>query len=367
MPIIKVALLFGGESAEHNVSIISARNIYAALDRKRYQVVPVGITKGGRWFLQENEIDFPLVISETGPQVMFVPGGRGQIVLQSKTPRLIALEEVDVVFPVLHGPRGEDGTVQGLLSLAGVPFVGSNVLASAAAMDKDATKRLLRDAGLPVPRFFSFFSRQRPSFSEAQQAVGSSVVFVKPARLGSSIGIRKASSDVEFNEAVEIASHYDSKILVEEFVDGVELECAVLEDPKEEAKVIASIPGEIVPAASRHEFYSYQAKYVDEDGALLRIPAAIEQSTIEKIQNFSTRAFHILGCEGMARVDFFLKRNGDLLINEVNTIPGFTNISMFPKMLSASEINYQTVVDILIQHAFARAEREQLVRGFTPE
>jgi D-alanine-D-alanine ligase len=258
---------------------------------------------------------------------------------------------VDVVFPVLHGPFGEDGTVQGVAEIAGVPYVGSGVLGSAAAMDKDVAKRLMRDAGLPIARFLSFVRGDKPAFEAVVAELGRPV-FVKPARLGSSVGVSKAGTAQEFAEAIAEAFQHDRKILVEEFVRGREIECGVLED--EDGSLTASPPGEIVPS-NRHGFYTYEAKYLDDEGAAIKVPADLPHEASDKVRRLSIEAFRALGCESMARIDFFLREDGGLIVNEVNTLPGFTNISMYPKVMEALGISYSELVDRLIRHALARA------------
>jgi D-alanine-D-alanine ligase len=351
---LRVALLFGGRSAEHDVSVLSARNVFRALDPTRYETVPIGITRSGTWLLCAAEDGaFPAAVPEKGPRVALLPGGSGRLAVMPEEERAapdLSLA-VDVVFPVLHGPFGEDGTVQGAAELAGVAYVGSGVLGSAAAMDKDIAKRLMRDRGLPGARFVSFSLGDEPSFEAVVKQLGRPV-FVKPARLGSSVGISKAATPEEFGEAVAEAFRHDNKILVEEFVHGREIECGVLE--AEDGTLMASLPGEIVPS-NRHSFYTYEAKYLDEQGALVKVPADLPPEITEKVRSLSIEAFRALGCEGLARVDFFVREDGRVLLNEVNTLPGFTNISMYPKAMEASGVSYSELVDRLIRHALRRA------------
>jgi len=351
---LRVALLFGGRSAEHDVSVISAGNVFRALDPARYDTVPIGITRSGVWLLSSlNDGAFPAAVPKSGPRVALVPGGAGQLAILSETDAATpdVSRSVDVVFPVLHGPFGEDGTVQGAAEIAGVPYVGSGVLGSAAAMDKDVAKRLMRDSGLPIARFLSFAQGDAPSFDAVAAELGRPV-FVKPARLGSSVGISKAGTREEFAKAIAEAFRHDRKILVEEYVRGREIECGVLEG--EDGSLIASLPGEIVPS-NRHGFYTYEAKYLDEQGAAIKVPADLAPEVSDKVRKLSIEAFRALGCEGLARVDFFLREDGSLVINEVNTLPGFTNISMYPKVMEALGISYAELVDRLIRHALARA------------
>jgi D-alanine-D-alanine ligase len=351
---LRVALLFGGRSAEHDVSVLSAGNVFRALDPARYEIVPIAITRTGAWLLSSLQGNaFPAAVPETGPRVALIPGGSGRLLIvpeEEGRPADLSLA-VDVIFPMLHGPFGEDGTVQGAAELAGVAYVGSGVLGSAAAMDKDVAKRLMRDSGLPVAGFLSFSLGDAPTFEAVAAELGRPV-FVKPARLGSSVGVSKAATQEEFTDAIAEAFKHDRKILVEEYVRGREVECGVLEG--EDGSLMVSQPGEIVPT-SRHSFYSYEAKYLDEHGAEIKVPADLSDGVREEVRKLSARAFQALGCEGMARIDFFLREDGKLLINEVNTLPGFTKISMYPKMLEASGVTYPELVDRLIQCARARA------------
>ncbi|HEV3186372.1 MAG TPA: D-alanine--D-alanine ligase family protein [Xanthobacteraceae bacterium] len=351
---LRVALLFGGRSAEHDVSLMSAANVFRALDQARYEVVPIAVARGGAWMLCPL-IDgcFPAEVPADGPLVTLLPGGGGRLVVASSDPAVAAPAPVDVIFPVLHGPFGEDGSVQGLAELSGVPFVGASVFASAAAMDKDAAKRLLRDAGLPIARFRALAPGDTPTFAELVAELGRPL-FVKPARLGSSVGVGKADSAEEFDAALREAFRHDRKVLVEECMRGREVECGVLEDA--DGTLTTSLPGEIVPT-NRYAFYTYEAKYLDEHGAVLKVPADLPKAVVSKVQDLSLRAFRALGCEAMARVDFFLLPDMRVVVNEVNTIPGFTNISMYPLAFKASGVPYPELVDRLIQHALARAGR----------
>ncbi len=357
---LRVAVLFGGKSAEHEISLISARNIVEAMDQKKYDVVSIGIAKDGRWFFDEGA---RLLTERTTPQVKLQRESDSTAVMPGATrnplvrlsPRR-ALGSVDVVFPVLHGPFGEDGTVQGLLKMANVPFVGAGVLGSAIGMDKDVMKRLLRDAGVAVAKFLVFdrSSMNKISFAEIRRTLALPF-FVKPANLGSSVGISKVSSREQFGGAIKEAFRFDTKILIEEYIRGREIECSVLgnENP------IASLPGEII---TRHDFYSYNAKYIDEKGAQLIIPAKLPRKLIQKIQETAIESFKVLCCEGMARVDFFLREEREIVVNEINTIPGFTKISMYPKLWEASGIAYSDLIDRLIQLALERFRREQTLR-----
>ncbi|PSJ62326.1 D-alanine--D-alanine ligase family protein [Pseudaminobacter soli (ex Li et al. 2025)] len=351
----RVAVLFGGRSAEHEVSILSASNVVKAIDPARYEVVPIGIGRDGRWFLTSLGADGALPkVPETGTEASLLPGGQGRLVAVPDNGAPYELPKIDVLFPVLHGPFGEDGTVQGLAEVANVPYVGCGVLGSANAMDKDAAKRLMRDAGLPVARAVTVHAGERPSFEAVKAELGLPV-FVKPARQGSSVGVSKVETEAQFGAALGEAFRHDRKVLVEEFVAGREVEFAVLEQA--DGTYIVSVPGEIVPAAS-HGFYTYEAKYVDAAGAALRIPAELPEAEMKALQDIARKAFLALGCEGMARVDFFVRADGSALVNELNTIPGFTNISMYPKTLAASGIAYPDLVGRLIEHAVARWQRQ---------
>ncbi|OGZ98277.1 MAG: D-alanine--D-alanine ligase A [Candidatus Sungbacteria bacterium RIFCSPHIGHO2_02_FULL_47_11] len=360
---IRVGILFGGKSAEHEVSLQSAKNIVEALDKKKYEPILIGIDKKGRWhqastaqFLLHSENPKLIKLNQRGESTAIVPTNtRGQLINLS---RRETARSLDIVFPILHGPFGEDGTVQGLLKLMNIPFVGAGVLGSAVGMDKDVMKRLLRDAGIPTAKFLVRSKvnqkRLKPNFKQIKNSFGVPF-FVKPANLGSSVGIHKVKSEKEFLPALEDAFGYDLKVLIEEYIPGREIECAVLgnENP------IASVPGEIIP---QHEFYSYEAKYIDENGALFEIPAKLPRVAVKKIQDMALRAFKALCCEGMARVDFFLKKDGTVILNEINTIPGFTKISMYPKLWEASGISYSKLIDSLIKLALERFEKEQRLK-----
>src|SRR6266850_228182 len=355
---LRVAILFGGKSAEHEISVISARNIVEAMDKRKYEIVSIGIDKQGCWFFDEGA---RLLHSRNRAQVEFQRRRNSTAVLPgaTQTPMLTprrALGEVDVVFPVLHGPFGEDGTVQGLLKLANVPFVGAGVLGSAVGMDKDVMKRLLRDAKIPIADFLMFERPEQPaiSFAKVKKNLGLPL-FVKPANLGSSVGISKVSKKDQFAAAVRTAFRYDNKIIIEEAIRGREIECSVLGNEKP----IASLPGEIVV---QHDFYSYDAKYLDDHGARLEIPARLPKKVVKEIQRTAVRAYRALCCEGMARVDFFLRPDGKVLVNEINTIPGFTKISMYPKMWEATGLSYSRLIDRLIGLALERARREKRLR-----
>jgi len=349
---MRVCVLCGGKSEEHEVSLQSARNIINALDRARYEVMVIGIDKQGRWALYDPS-DFLLhpgdpkriSLGKAMDEVTIVPGDPRDPIL---TKGGDSLGRIDVVFPVLHGPYGEDGTVQGLLELAGIPFVGAGVLGSSVGMDKDVMKRLLRDADIPIGMFIVHCAWERDEIRPDEIVAKLGLpLFVKPARYGSSIGISKVVDVGDLQRAIDTAFEFDEKIVIEEYIEGREIECSVLgnNDP------VASLPGEIVP---RRDFYSYEAKYIDEDGALLKAPANLDPRLVEKVKELAIRSYRVLCCEGMARVDMFLKKNNEILVNEINTIPGFTRISMYPRLWEESGIPYGELMDRLIELALER-------------
>ncbi|MGQ9616811.1 MAG: D-alanine--D-alanine ligase family protein [Spirochaetota bacterium] len=372
---IRIALLCGGRSVEHEISLLSARNISASLDREKYDVHLIYIDRDGGWNLIEDVATFfsrdPLSgislkgektgsgrstgSSISGVGVFLLRTNRGVWIVRSDDFRRVC--RVDLIFPALHGPFGEDGTIQGLVKIYGLPFVGAGVTGSAICMDKDVSKRLFRGAGIPTPGFLTFERHQKSLINfDAVNAELGLPLFIKPACLGSSVGIRKVRDRGEFERAVDYAFLFDLKIILEEYIEGREIECSVLgnrENP------LASIPGEVKPS---HEFYSYDAKYLDEKGAELIVPAKLEPSITKRVQELAVKAFLALCCEGMARVDFFLRNNGDVLVNEVNTIPGFTNISMYPRLWEASGIPQNVLLDRLVELALERFRKEMELR-----
>jgi len=358
---IKVAIVFGGRSAEHEVSLQSALNVIGCLDRDRYEAVLIGIDKEGRWFLNENSIrllhagDPKLIrLSESNREIALTPNGAGSSLISLSSHENIG--NVDVIFPVLHGPYGEDGSIQGLARLANLPCVGAGILGSSVGMDKDVMKRLLRDAGIPIGRFVTITAPERHNYSydNLQKELGSTL-FVKPANLGSSVGISKVRNNDEFEKALDLAFDYDLKVVVEEEIKGREIECAVLgnEAPR------ASLPGEVIPHA---DFYSYEAKYIDDDGAGLEIPARISPALVKEVQEIAVKTFTTLECQGMARVDVFLTPDDRILVNEINTLPGFTSISMYPKLWKLSGISNSELVDRLIQLALDDYEKRSRLK-----
>lgn len=356
---INVGILFGGKSAEHEVSLQSAKNVIDAIDKEKYHPILIGIDKSGRWLLNDctNFLlnpDNPKLIklNQSSDHIALIPQNEGKI---SNLTRTESNEAVDVIFPILHGPFGEDGTVQGLLKLANIPFVGASVLGSAIGMDKDVMKRLLRDAKLPIGDFITIkIEDDLPAFETISDRLGVPF-FVKPANLGSSVGISKVFDKAGYKSAIREAFEYDNKILIEEHIEGREIECSVLGNNEP----IASVPGEVIPI---HEFYSYEAKYIDEKGATLEIPAQLSAEVTKRIQEIAITTFKILSCEGLGRVDFFLRNDDEIIINEINTIPGFTTISMYPRLWEASGISYSDLIDRLIQLAFERFEKEQRLK-----
>lgn len=358
---IRVGVIFGGRSGEHDVSLRSAQAVMRAIDPERFEVVPIGITREGRWLIGGDPLRalaararLPLELpagDPSGAGTSDVPATLSSHALAPAEPAWTRF--VDVVFPVLHGPNGEDGTVQGLLELADIPYVGCGVLASAVAMDKPTAKRLFAQAGLPLAKWLAVTRRE---WERDAAAIASRVAtelgypcFVKPANLGSSVGVRKVRRPEELADAVAEASRFDRKIVIEEAVDARELEVSVLgnDDP------IASVVGEIVPS---REFYDFEAKYVDDRSQLL-IPAPIDPEQAETARRMAVTAFKAIDGAGMARVDFFLERaTGRILINEVNTIPGFTAISMYPKLWEASGLSFRDLVTRLIELALERYE-----------
>ena len=356
----RVVILFGGKSVEHEVSIISATSIYRALDKTKFDVTLIGIDKRGKWLLPDESKQLagssnPKLVSlnKTGEQVSLLP-------YDSENKNLISLKlnstlnnQVDIIIPVLHGPNGEDGTIQGLLELSNVPFVGSGVLGSALCMDKDMAKRIMRDAGIPIVPYLcykrnEFKINSNKMIDEAEKKFGYPY-FEKPANLGSSVGVEKIKNRDEALIKLKKSFQFDTKILIEKAIDAREIECAILgnNDPA------ASIVGEIIPQG---EFYNYEAKYIDENGAELLIPAPnITSDQLKKFQNYATLAFKSLECFGLARVDFFLdKISGEIFLNEVNTFPGFTPISMYPKLWEASGVTNSELLNKLIELAIEK-------------
>jgi D-alanine-D-alanine ligase len=348
----RIAVLFGGRSAEHDVSVLSATNVMRALEPAKYDAVPVFITREGQWLLSSFE-DGALAKPSSGTEVCLVPGGQGRMMAIPAEGAPYELPRIKILFPVLHGLHGEDGAVQGLAEVARVPLAGCGILGSATALDKDIAKRLLNEAGLPTARSVTIHHAAAPAFAGLQGALGLPL-FIKPARQGSSVGVSKVSTEAEYETALAAGFRHDRKLLAEEFIRGREIECSVLEDP--EGGLFVSRPGEIVPAES-HGFYSYDAKYIDEKGAALQVPAELPEEVEASIRAMAARAFRAVGCDSMARVDFFVTPDMRFLVNELNTIPGFTDISMYSKAMAASGVSYSEIIDRLVAHGLARAGR----------
>ncbi|MFA5777585.1 MAG: D-alanine--D-alanine ligase [Parcubacteria group bacterium] len=344
-----IAIIFGGKSAEHDVSIQSAHSVLKVIDKLKYNVILVGIDKKGRWFhvdekyfLSGNQPFFSDKFVKNNPVVPCAKNGGF----------FIENKKVDAVFPLVHGTFGEDGALQGFFKIFNVPFVGADITGSSIGMDKDVTKRLLREAKITVADYIVYKKHQKNeiSFEKIKKKLGLPF-FVKPASLGSSVGIKKVKNKSEFEVAIKDSFSYGSKIIIEEFIEGRELECSVLGN----GKPIASIPGEII---LHREFYSYEAKYLDENAATLSIPAKISKSMTKKIQSMALKVFETLCCEGMGRVDFFITKNNQIFVNEINTVPGFTSISMYPKLWEYSGIPYPALIDKLIELAIDRHNTE---------
>ncbi len=364
---INVCLVFGGRSGEHEVSLQSAKSIYEALNKNKYKVYLIGIDKQGNWLLGDPanyllNAQNPKLISLNKKNYSSVAA-----VNKAEKSEIISLKngqemgKIDVFFPVIHGTYGEDGSLQGMFEMLDAAYVGAGVTGSALGMDKDVQKRLLKEAGINVADFLTI-KKNHLNKNTIKKIVEKFTlpVFVKPANLGSSVGISKAHNEEELINSINDAFKYDTKILIEEYIKGREIECSVLGNDHP----IASVPGEIIP---HHEFYSYEAKYIDENGAGLKIPADLPKEITKKVQETAVKTFLTLECAGFARVDFFLKPNSKLYINEINTIPGFTKISMFPKLFGATGISYSELLDRLINLALEKKkEKDALARSYTP-
>lgn len=358
---LRVGIIFGGRSAEHEVSLQSARNIVDALDRERFEPVLIGIDKNGHWhlndtsnFLINQENPALIALNQSNRELAVVPGKASQQLLETSNQELLG--HVDVIFPIVHGTLGEDGCLQGLLRMADLPFVGSDVLGSAVCMDKDISKRLLRDAGLAVTPFITLnrATAACTDFAQAQSKLGLPM-FVKPANQGSSVGVSKVTSEAQYHAAIELALGFDEKVLVESAVSGREIECAVLGNDQP----IASGCGEIVVGSG---FYSYDSKYIDDQAAQVVVPADLSEEVSERIRALAVEAFQVLGCSGLARVDVFLTQGGEVLINEINSLPGFTRISMYPKLWQAAGMTYSELVSRLIELALERHAARQALK-----
>ncbi|MFH1727843.1 MAG: D-alanine--D-alanine ligase family protein [Pseudomonadota bacterium] len=365
---INVVIFFGGRSCEHEVSLQSVQSVYKYLDTNKFDPILVGIDKEGNWYYYENlkkaliNPGNPKTIGlkiEKQKRVIYDPKIKKLLFAEDKDKKIKYLNKViDIVFPVLHGPYGEDGTIQGYMELFDVPIVGASLLGSAVAMDKDVAKRLLRQAGLQIPDFIVLNNKQwkdkKIDYKFVSKKLGK-VFFVKPCNLGSSVGISKIDSEIKFKKYTNFAFKFDDKIIFEKAIFAREIECSVLgnEDP------VCSLPGEIIPS---HDFYSYDAKYIDEQGALLVVPVKLNSKIINKIQKLAIKAYETCAVSGMARVDFFLeKKTNKIYLNELNTIPGFTNISMYPKLWEASGLSYSKLLTKLIDLAIAKQKRRDVL------
>ncbi len=357
---INVCILYGGKSAEHEVSLLSATNVVRSLDKEKYNIILTGIDKDGKWYLKStpDELTHPDQLSLedlTGAsEVTLLPERKYLMKVHSPEEKI----NIDVVLPIMHGPHGEDGSMQGYLEIIDLPYVGCNVLGAAIGMDKDVMKRLLRDAGLPIGKFEVIHKHDQntTTYKDMVSSLGEPM-FIKPANLGSSVGVSKVTNAQEFEDALEKAFEFDTKAICEEFILGREVECAVLGNNNPQASTI----GEIITNPG-HDFYSYEAKYMDETGALLVIPAEVEPEKMVELQGLAIEVFKCLELRGLARVDFFLTAEGRILINEPNTLPGFTNISMYPRLWQASGKSYTQLLDELIALAIEDHYSKQQIK-----
>ena len=351
---LSVAILYGGRSVEHGVSVNSAKNIFQHIDRSRFDPLPVGINNTGQWFLTQ-EVNKDIEIGKALGLILD-PHSPGFLLLSSGD-RIKA----DIIFPVLHGTDGEDGSIQGLIKAMDIPMVGTGVLGSAVTMNKIISKRLLKAAGVPVSRFiaYHFDDKENISWGYVKKELGSPVM-VKSASLGSSVGVTKAKDEASFKNAIEEAFRYDNQLIIEEFIKGREIECAVLGNNPP----AASYPGEI-EISDKYEFYTFDAKYVDGEAVSIHVPAKLDSKTAEKIREISVKTFQVLHGEDFARVDLFLTEDGNVYVNEINTIPGFTNSSMYPMMWKERGMNFTDLISRLITLAMERhALNKRIQRGF---
>lgn len=348
---LNVALLFGGRSAEHDLTMMAARSVYEALDRKRYNPILVGVTRDGKWWLHENTPRFPLDVESSEAQIALLPGGGGKALIHrcNEADRNRTCH-IDVVLLSVA-----DGILQGTLETAQVPFVGSRLPASAICMDKQVTKRILRDAGLPIARFLALTTRQEAKFRSAQETLCSGSLIVKPASFHSSIGVSKVTCESEFQTAVDLAFSYGSKVLIEEYVQAREFECAILEDAERVNDLFCPWPCEIIPT-DQGAFFTYQAK-VSEKEVIIKTKAELEHTVADRVRALSCEAFRVMGCEALARVDLFMRPDGELLINEVGSKPDITPSGMFPRMMAESGLPYNALLQRLVEDAIKRSER----------
>lgn len=356
---LRAAILFGGKSAEHEISLISAMNIIKALDRAKYEPMLIGISKSGEWYLQDESVFQALdpnpktiALPDLSRPIGVIPGENAPHLLDLNSRE--ALPEPDVAFPILHGPYGEDGTIQGLLRHLNWAFVGPDVVGSAVAMDKDVAKRLMTQAGIPNAPFLAYRKHERDSIRYEEVCKSLKLpLFIKPANMGSSVGISKVTDAAGFDEALDLAFRFDLKIVIEEGLVGREIECAVLGNANPRGSAI----GEIVPEDG---FYDYESKYIDDKGATLLLPAPdMDAETVKRVQEMAVKTYEVLECRGLARVDFFLAPDGELFVNEANTLPGFTKISMYPSLWGISGIDYPSLIDQLLQLALEHKAAER--------
>ncbi|WP_026866770.1 MULTISPECIES: D-alanine--D-alanine ligase family protein [Jeotgalicoccus] len=345
---INLGIIYGGKSTEHEVSMRSAKSVLDALDKNKYNISLIYISKDGQWRLLNDNQEIKMVSDKEAEEVFVSPATGLRTASE--------LIEFDSVLPILHGTAGEDGSIQGLLELAGVPYAGCGIRSSAVCMDKDMTKRLLNLANIQTAKGITvnYFDKDQVSFESTYEILGLPM-FIKPVNQGSSVGVSKVTSKEEFTTALDLAFLFDTKVMIEKGIDGREIEVSVLgaED------LFVSVPGEIV---SQTEFYSYESKYLDDDGAVLNIPSELTEGQTKQIQTIAKETFRALDCEGMARVDVFLTNDGEIIVNEVNTLPGFTSISMYPKLLEVSGIPYSNLLDELVRLSIDRSQRNKALK-----
>lgn len=355
---LNVALLFGGASPEHEISIKSSRNVAKAIDLNQFNLHLIGIDKSGKWYAKSlAELENEDVVQVNQNQLIVSPGEGKQSI---KNTDGSLWQTIDVVFPLIHGSGGEDGSIQGLLKLLNLPYVGCDILSSSVCMDKAVTKEILSFHQIPnTPFKVVHKGLSALSYAEIAEDLGE-VLYIKPVNLGSSVGVSKAIDEQSFNEALKMAFQYDTKVLIEKNIDGREIECAVLGN---KAKIQASPVGEVVTVKDKHSFYTYEAKYLDAKGSYVEIPANLSIDTQEKIRKIAIETYTVLGCSGLSRVDVFVQADGNILVNEVNTMPGFTAISMYPKMWEAGGIPYTQLITQLIELGLTQfQEQERLVK-----
>ncbi|MBU1202975.1 D-alanine--D-alanine ligase [Patescibacteria group bacterium] len=357
-----IGLIFGGQSAEHDISIMSAGFVRKALLQNNFEIILIVIDKEGYWRLVDNEsfdgISNGHIKLSDMRKIIPIPQGKGEfLVFEGANSNKLFKIKIDIAFPVLHGPMGEDGVVQGLLKILGIPFVGADVLGSSIGMDKVIMKKVLRDSNIPVGNFLYFNKPQKSdiNYNEINDVL-KTPFFVKPANMGSSVGISMVDNESQLSSALDAAFNYDNKIIIEEFINGRELECSVLGD---DIIAEASLPGEI--KLVNNKFYSYDEKYNDSSTTIIEIPAKLNKDLSEEIQNLAIKTFKVLNCYGMGRVDFFLTKENKLIVNEINTIPGFTKISMYPKLWEASGIGSAELIRRLVDLAIIRFDKEKLL------